>query len=120
MPKPMAKPVAVPATDSSVPTSSTGRRYKVRSEDVHDWDAIPEVEGQIAKLDTQKIEDDDRRFMLVDTGGYVARVYETAALEELFNQAVEGDCVRLVFLRMTQTKKAGRKFRRFSFQLWTE
>ncbi len=120
MAKPMAKPTAAREEPPATVHPVTGRKYKLRSEDVHDWDSIPEVEGQIAKLDSQKIEDDDRRFMLIDTGGYVARAYETGALEELFNCAAVGDCVKLVFLGMTRTKKAGRKFRRFSFQLWTE
>jgi hypothetical protein len=120
MSKPMAKPESAPAMDSSVQTHPSGRNYKVRSEDVHDWDAIPLVEGVITHLDSQKIEDDVRRYMLVDTGEFVARVYETSALEEPFNQAVVGDHVRFEFLRMTQTKKAGRKFRRFSYRVWSE
>ncbi len=110
------------STDSPTPStaSTSGRTYKVRSEDVHDWDAIPVVEGQVLKLDSQVIEDDERRFMFVDTGAFIARVYETAALEEVFNCVAEGDCVHIEFLKMTRTKKAGRKFRRFSFRVWLE
>jgi len=114
--------LASPAEDQEavVAPPTTERKYKLRSEDVHNWDHLPVVEGQVASKGSQKIGKDDRAYLLIDTGTFVARVYESTALEELFKVVEVGDCVYLESLGTFATKQAGRMFRRFKFRVWTE
>lgn len=95
------------------------RQYKVRTTDDVAWSDGLNVTGVVTDLGHLEIDGKRRPFVVVDTGGTLARVFHSEALDDVFKQAARGDSVSLTALPMVKTK-AGRTYRPFSVQLWTE
>ncbi len=95
------------------------RNYKFRSETTHNFERHPELEGQILRFDYLKVGKEKRKYAVIDTGEATTMVFESKALEAVFEQGLAGDFVNIEF----HGKKAlagGKHFNKFSVQLWSE
>jgi hypothetical protein len=88
------------------------RTYKVRTQVDVDWDRTPEVEGTVVELASLPEILDNRRYLVVDTGPELLRVYESKDLESLFAVVMARDMVRIRYVESVPLK-GGRTFHRF-------
>lgn len=96
------------------------RTYKSRSVDPHDWDRVSDVRGIITAMGSLEVDDENRRYLIIDLEEGRAQVFHSHGLDEAFNLATVGDHIHIEYHGKTKTKKLGRSFNKFSVQLWTE
>jgi len=95
------------------------RHYKFRSETAHNFERHPELEGQILRFDILKVGKEKRRYVVVDTGESTTMLFESKALEAIFEQGAVGDFVNVEF-HGKKSLAGGKTFNKFSVQLWDE
>lgn len=95
-----------------------GRKYKVKSIDVVDWEEDSVVEGRIVGYEEIQVKDDTRLTMVIDTKQAQVRVWHSKALTEAFDLGEVGDNIRIQF-KGKVLLSGGHHFNRFSVAVWT-
>lgn len=95
------------------------KRYKLRTVSSHDFERDPILEGRIVDMDPIDVEGSERRSIVVDSGDAMARVFESKALEEIWDLGELGDMVKLTF-GGKKPLPGGHSFSRFSVVLWSD
>lgn|SRR5574341_289559 len=95
------------------------KQYKHRSRVDADWERSRVVEGVLVGIEKLPASAGERRFMVLDTGESLIRVYESKDLEECFAASEPGDHVRIEFLDKIDLD-GGRTLNKFNASVWTE
>lgn len=96
------------------------RKYLVRSVVDAAFKAPGDVvEGVVTELGKLPKEMQERRFMVVDTGESMYRVYETWDLGPIFKAAKVGHHVSITYLE-TKSIKGNKSVKRYDGKLWSE
>lgn len=94
------------------------RQYKYKG--TSDWRPVPgeTMTARVLEKSSIEVSGKDRRYLLVDTGTAIWRVFESAGLTDVFASAARGDYVDLSFLGTAQLKN-GNTFKRFRCAVYT-
>jgi hypothetical protein len=104
---------AIPMKDSS------GRKYKVRIPNTHDFESVPSITGIVVAFGEHDVKGERRAFVVLDSGESISRVYESKALEELFKSGDVGDHVKLTYSG-EKDLGGGKSYKKISVEVWTE
>lgn len=95
------------------------RTYKTRTAVDQDFKVEAVVEGVVSAIDHFMDGDQERRFLLIDTGSSLRRVYQSKALDDVFAQVVVGDGVRIEY-KGEKALDGGKRFHIYDAALWSE
>jgi len=95
------------------------RIFKTRSLDTADFEREPDLEGVVVEMGSLEVDEEERPFMVIDTGQRLVRVFHSSALKEAFDCAEKGDNIHLEY-RGKVKLQGGKSFKRIAVQVWND